>query len=250
MKTMTRILACAVATALLGVAAPASAKLTAAEAARLGADLTPVGAEKAGNKDGTIPAWTGGLCSPPAGWNAAQGYTDPFASDKVLFTITKANAAQYKDKLTPGTLAMLNKYDTFKMNVYTTRRTACLPQEAYDVIKEMATQIDLNGFGFTGGFSYTPFPIPKNGLEAIWNHVPRYLGGGVERQFNAFPVRSSGDYYKIGTEERRVFFRNLDQPKDNLLGVFMSRFLAPATLEGTVFLVHEPIDQVKETRSA
>jgi Protein of unknown function (DUF1329) len=250
MKTMTRILACAVAAALLGVAAPASAKLTAAEAARLGADLTPVGAEKAGNSDGTIPAWTGGLCTPPAGWNAAQGYTDPFASDKVLFTITKANAAQYKDKLTPGTLAMLNKYETFKMNVYTTRRTACLPQEAYDVIKQMATQIDLNGFGFTGGFSYTPFPIPKNGLEAIWNHVPRYLGGGVDRQFNAFPVRASGDYYKIGTEERRVFFRNLDQPKDNLLGVFMSRFLAPATLEGTVFLVHEPIDQVKETRSA
>ena len=67
MKTMTRILASAVAAALLGVAAPASAKLTDAEAARLGADLTPVGAEKAGNKDGTIPAWTGGLCSPPAG---------------------------------------------------------------------------------------------------------------------------------------------------------------------------------------
>ena len=250
MKTMTKILASAVAAALLGVAAPASAKLTEAEAARLGADLTPMGAEKAGNKDGTIPAWTGGLCSPPAGWTAAQGYTDPFASDKVLFTITKANAAQYKDKLTPGTLAMLNKYDNFKMNVYQTRRTACLPQEAYDVIKSMATKIDLQGFGFVGGFSYAPFPIPKNGMEAIWNHVPRYLGGGVVRQFNAFPVRANGDYYKIATEERRVFFRNLDQPKDNLLGVFMSRFLAPATLEGTVFLVHEPIDQVKETRSA
>jgi len=84
-------------------------------------------------------------------------------------------------------------------------------------------------------------------MEAIWNHVPRYLGGGVVRQFNAFPVRANGDFYKIATEERRVFFRNLDQPKDNLLGVFMSRFLAPATLEGTVFLVHEPIDQVMET---
>ena len=251
MKTLNRILTTALAVAgLLGTALPAHAKLTADEAARLGADLTPMGAEKAGNKDGTIPAWTGGLCAPPAGWTAAKGYVDPFASDKVQFTITKANAGQYKDKVTPGMQAMLDKYPEFKMNVYQTRRTACLPQEAYDVIKEMATQIDPNGFGFTGGFSYTPFPIPKSGLEAIWNHVPRYLGGGVERQFNAFPVRSSGDYYKIGTEERRVFFRNLDQPKDNLLGVFMSRFLAPATLEGTVFLVHEPIDQVKETRSA
>src|SRR5512137_1655151 len=250
MKNTTKILASAVAAALLGMGAPASAKLTDAEVARLGADLTPVGAEKAGNKDGTIPAWTGGLCAPPAGWTPAQGYVDPFAGDKVLFTITKANAAQYKDKLTPGTLAMLNKYDNFKMNVYQTRRTACLPQDAYDVIKSMSTKIDLQGFGFTGGFSYAPFPIPKNGLEAIWNHVPRYLGGGVLRQFNTFPVRGNGDYYKIATEERRVFFANLDQSKDNLLGVFMSRFLAPATLEGTVFLVHEPIDQVKEGRSA
>jgi hypothetical protein len=250
MKHFERMLALAISAVLLGVAAPASAKLSEAEAARLGADLTPLGAEKAGNKDGTIPAWNGGLCQPPAGWSAAQGYVDPFAGDKVLFTITKANAAQYKDKLTPGTLALLNRYDNFKINVYPTHRTACLPQEAYDVIKSMATKIDLQGFGFTGGFSYAPFPIPKNGLEAIWNHVPRYLGGGVTRQFNTFPVRANGDYYKIATEERRVFFRNLDQPKDNLLGVFMSRFLAPATLEGTVFLVHEPIDQVQEGRSA
>src|SRR5512139_3438879 len=132
MKTMTKILASAVAAALLGAAAPASAKLSDAEIARLGADLTPVGAEKAGNKDGTIPAWTGGLCSAPAGWSPAKGYVDPFAGDKVKFTITKANAAQYKDKLTPGTLAMLDKYDNFKMNVYETRRTACYPQAVYD----------------------------------------------------------------------------------------------------------------------
>jgi hypothetical protein len=45
----------------------AAAAPTAAEIARLGKDLTPVGAEKAGNKDGSIPEWTGGLCKPPAG---------------------------------------------------------------------------------------------------------------------------------------------------------------------------------------
>jgi hypothetical protein len=247
---MTRIVATAVAAARVGIAAPAPAERTADQAPRHGADQTPGGGEKAGNKDGTIPAWSGGLCSPPSGWTPAQGYVDPFASDKVLFTITKANAAQYKDKLTPGALAMLEKYDTFKMPVYQTRRTACHPQEVADLIKDMSTKIELQGFGFTGGFSYTPFPIPKNGLEAIWNHVPRYLGGGVKRQYNSFPVRANGDYYKITTEERRVFFRNLDQLQENLLGVYSARFLAPATLEGTVFLVHEPIDQAKQTRSA
>ena len=250
MKNTTKILATAVAAALLGMAAPASAKLTDAEVARLGADLTPVGAEKAGNKDGTIPAWTGGLCEPPAGWTPAQGYIDPFASDKVLFTITKANAAQYKDKLTVGTLAMLDKYPEFKMNVYQTRRTACYPQAVYDEVRTISPKIELQGFGIAGGRSAVPFPIPKSGMEVIWNHQQRYLGGGVDREYNSFPVRANGDSYKIGAHEYRIFNQNLDQPQDNLLLGFLSYFTAPATLEGTVFLVHEPLDQVKQARSA
>jgi hypothetical protein len=57
MKILNRILASAIAAAsLLAVTLPAQAKMSAADAARLGADLTPMGAEKAGNKDGTIPA--------------------------------------------------------------------------------------------------------------------------------------------------------------------------------------------------
>ena len=251
MKTMTRVLASAVAVALLGAAAPASAALSAAEIARLGADLTPIGAEKAGNKDGTIPAWTGGLCAPPAGWTAAQGYTDPFASDKVLFTITKANAAQYKDKLAPGVLAMLSKYDNFKMNVYPTHRTACYPQEVYDNVKAQAGKVELQGFGIANrGPSTVPFPIPKSGMEAIWNHTMRYLGGGISRDYNSFPVRANGDFYKIGVHEYRIFNQNMDPPQDNLLLGFLSFFTSPATLEGTVFLVHEPVDQVKQSRSA
>jgi len=249
--TMTsKVIAGAVAALLVGVGAPASAKLTDAEVARLGADLTPMGAEKAGNKDGTIPAWSGGLCAPPSGWNASDGYIDPFPGDKPKFTITKANAAQYKDKLTPGTLALLNKYDAFKMNVYETRRTACYPDDVYAEVKSMAGKLDLQGFGISGGRSAVPFPIPKNGLEVMWNHQQRYLGGGLEREYNSFPVRGNGDYYKIGSHEYRIFNANLDQPQDNLLLAFLSWFTAPATLEGTVFLVHEPLDQVKTVRSA
>ena len=85
MKTINAVLASAVAAVgLMGTALPAYAKLTAAEAARLGADLTPMGAEKAGNKDGTIPAWTGGVCSPPAGFNAASGYATTTAANSQL----------------------------------------------------------------------------------------------------------------------------------------------------------------------
>jgi len=117
-------------------------------------------------------------------------------------------------------------------------------------VKSMAGKLDLQGFGISGGRSAVPFPIPKSGMEAIWNHTLRYLGGGFEREYNSFPVRSSGDFYKIGAHEYRIFNANLDQPQDNLLLGFLSYFTSPATLEGTVFLVHEPLDQVKTSRSA
>ncbi len=57
-------------------AAPSSglahAAVTAEEAKKLGTTLTPIGAEKAGNKAGTIPAYTGGLTTPPAGFKAGR----------------------------------------------------------------------------------------------------------------------------------------------------------------------------------
>lgn len=80
----------------------ALAATSAQELARLGNDATPVGAEKAGNKDGTIPAWDGGIVKAPAGFNPDAGHLDPFAGEKPAYTITGANMAQYKDKLTPG----------------------------------------------------------------------------------------------------------------------------------------------------
>ena len=245
------VLAVALAGLAIAASAPAQARLSEAEVARLGADLTPVGAEKAGNKDGTIPAWNGGLTAPPSGWTAAQGYVDPFASDQVKFTISAANADQYKANLSAGTLAMLKKYDNFKMPVYETRRTAAYPQAVYDAVKAQADKVELAGFGVNNlGGTSVPFPIPKSGLEAIWNHTLRYLGGGVDRNYASFPVRANGDYYKIGVREYRIFNANLDQPQDNLLLGFLSYFTAPATLEGTVFLVHEPVDQVKQQRAA
>jgi hypothetical protein len=252
MNAMSKIVAsAAAAVCLCAVALPAAARLTDAEAARLGQDLTPVGAEKAANNDGTIPAWTGGLTAPPAGWKPEMGYIDPFPEDKVLFTITGQNADQYKDKLTPGLLALLKKYPNFKMPVYQTRRTAAYPKDVTDRAKAESTKIELQGFGVTGRTRSTvPFPIPKSGLEAIWNDDLRYLGGGFDRTYNAFPVRGNGDYYKVGFRELRIFNENLDEPQPNRLLNFLGSFTAPATLEGTVFLVLEPVDQVKETRSA
>ena len=102
------------------VAWPAWAGVTAQEAARLNSELTPFGAEKAGNKDGTIPAWTGGFTGAIAGETPAKR-GDPFKDEKPLLTITAQNMAQHADKLSEGVQAMLKKYpDSFKVNVYKT----------------------------------------------------------------------------------------------------------------------------------
>jgi hypothetical protein len=181
---------------------------------RLDRDLTPVGAERAGNADGSIPAWDGGLTKPPSGWTAAAGYVDPFPDDQPLFTITVDNAAQYSAKLTAGQAALLAKYPEYRIRVYPTRRSAVLATSVTDRVRAQAANARLRGFGLqdTGG-STTPFPIPQSGLEVIWNHLLRYLGGGVIRAGHSFPVRSNGDYYKIGFRSTRIYAGNIDKPE-------------------------------------
>src|SRR5213080_249552 len=114
------------------LASSVMAAVTPEEAAQLGTTLTPLGGEKAGNANGSIPAWTGGLKPDAAAFtNGFLG--DPFAAEKPLFTITATDAEQYKDKLTPGQMAMLKRYpDSYKIPVYTSHRTAANPQEIYD----------------------------------------------------------------------------------------------------------------------
>ena len=80
-------------------AAPVVAELPASEIAKLGNALTPLGGEKAANAAGTIPAWTGGITRPVAGYKPGSFYPDPFKDDKPTMTITGANADQYRAQL-------------------------------------------------------------------------------------------------------------------------------------------------------
>jgi hypothetical protein len=83
------------------MSASAVAAVSPEEAAQLGSSLTPVGAAKAGNKDGTIPQWTGGLTTIPAGFKPGDSVRpDPYASDKPRLVVTGQDADQYKDQLT------------------------------------------------------------------------------------------------------------------------------------------------------
>ena len=123
----------------------ARAAVSAADAERLGADLTPLGGEKAGNAAGTIPAWDGGITSAAkAGFpdfKPGGHHPDPYASDKPLFTITAANMSQYADKLTEGHKALLNTYKDYFLKVYPSHRSAASPQRIWQTINGQPTRL-------------------------------------------------------------------------------------------------------------
>ena len=241
---------------LMTAVSAVQAKITAEQAATLGGDtLTPIGAERAGNKEGTIPAWDGGLKEFPAGYEVGDRLVDPYSADQPLFTITAENYEQYSKNLSPGQVALIKRYpDTFNMRVYPTRRSARLPDSEYALIKEGATATDTvsGGNGLVNFKATVPFPIPANGLEAVWNHIVRYRTAlAFERSYTQIPAQANGNFAPVLFQETTLFAGRVpDNPYPNRLFVFLQRIMAPARLEGDVLLVHENIDQIKEPRSA
>jgi len=240
------------------IASPAFAKVSADQADQLGKTLTPLGAIKAGNKAGTIPAWTGGLNSSNSNKSADSGRPDNvFTNDKPLFEITQANLAQYKDNLSPGQLAMFAKHSDYKMPIYQSRRSAAYPENLYPVVKKNATNAELvqGGDGIENFNVAIPFPIPQNGVEVIWNHITRYRGGAAERTGSVMPVQSDGSFNTVKISDKLVWPEYLvggrnDKKDNNVLFYYLQQITAPARLTGTSLLVHETIDQVKEARRA
>jgi hypothetical protein len=242
--------------ALLASTALATAALSPADVDRLGRDLTPLGAERAGNADGTIPAWDGGITTPPAGYKVGDHHPDPFPGDAPRFTITAANLAQYRDQLSAGHVALLEAYPTYKLVVYPTRRTASVPQRIYDATRQIATTAHLtnNGAGVGGAIAGIPFPLPSSGLEVIWNHLLRYRGDAAVRYIGQAAPQRNGSYALVQFQDEFLF--NYARPEltpeqlENTLVYFKQATLAPARLAGSVLVVHETLDQVKEERRA
>jgi hypothetical protein len=238
-------------------AASVMAAVSPDEAAKLGTTLTPFGAEKAGNAEGTIPAWTGGLAVDAGAVDGGGFLANPFAGEKPLFTITAQNADQYKDKLTPGQLAMFKRYpETFRMPVYTTRRTVNMPAEVVEATKANALNTNMvqNGNGLENFKVANAFPIPKDGLEVIWNHITRYRGGSVKRTVTQATPQTNGSYSLVYFDDEFVFpskLKDYDASKpSNVLFYFKQKVTAPSRLAGNVLLVHETLDQIKEPRMA
>lgn len=246
--------------ALLGSALVAA--VSPEEAARLEKDLTPVGAERAGNAAGTIPAWTGGATEAPAGYTPGMHHPDPFGADQVQFTVTKDNLAQYKDQLTAGHIALLQLYPDYKLPVYPSRRSAAYPQPIYDATRKIATTAELgkdaNGVETANGVVHAvmgiPFPIPTKPTEVMWNHLLRFRGNSATRYISQAAPARGGDYTIVRFEEEFLFpyvqEGKTPETLDNIVYYFKQSVIAPARLAGSILLVHETLDQVKEARNA
>lgn len=216
-----------------------------ADIAKLGQSLTPVGAEKAGNKDGSIPAWTGGSMQAPAGWKVGTLRPNPYAAEKPLYSITATNAAQYAAKLSPGQMELLKTIKGYRMDVYPSHRSCGYPDIVYQRTKENAKIAKIAGDGFELGAatgSGFPFPIPGSGVEAMWNHKLRYEGQGrIEPNYTMLsPRKGSSDFLKL--EYTAKYLVPFQSPNTKTIadanGVefyFFQESTAPAALAGTLF---------------
>jgi len=215
------------------------------DASALGKELTPVGAERAGNKEGTIPKWEGGL--PKGKHKLDEARVDPFANEKPLFSIDASNVDKYKDKLSAGQIDLIKTRKGYRMDVYPTHRSCGYPESVYNQTKINATQAKLTSDGkdnlataVGGGF---PFPIPKNGAEAVWNHRLRWQGEGRSEHYQTNFINPDGSFYGLAQDQLTwtPFASAKAKSPEDVGGVQMKLLnmaTAPASRTGEVILAH------------
>jgi hypothetical protein len=240
----------AVAVVLAGLPAVSYAET----AADLGKSLTPMGAIRAGNADGTIPAWTGGIAAPPPGWHEGMQRPNPFANEKPLFSITAQNVGKYESKLAAGSAALVKTLPGYRLDVYPSHRTFAAPKFIYDAAIANATRAHLanDGQDVEGASLTVPFPIPHNGNEAMWNHILRWRGTEIVRNVVTAITTATGDY----TLERWLekIYLPYDIPGlDNTRkwdSMYWQEVTAPPRIAGLITMAISYVDPFEQPRAA
>jgi hypothetical protein len=247
-----RIIVAALASACIS---SALAAVSADEAKQLGTTLTAVGAEKAANKEGTIPEYTGGLTVAPAGFNKGDGVRpDPYAGDKPTLSITAKNAEQYAGKLTEATKALLKKYPGYRVDVYPTHRSAAFPKYVTDNTVKNATRAKSvsGGLATEGAIGGFPFPIPKTGNEAMWNHLTRFNGQSYQLNYKNINVDSSGRpvLATAGLITQEYPYYDPAKTATDTYYKLKVQYTGPARRAGEALMVIDPLNPVEKGRRA
>jgi hypothetical protein len=247
MKRYVRAVLTSAVTTCLAIANAGHAAVSAEEAAQLKGPLTPLGAEKAANKDGSIPAWTGGVTQ--SGTTGGKR-SDPFAGEKPLFSVTAQNVAQFADKLSDGQQAMFKKYPNYRIDVYKTHRTASAPQWVYDNTFKNATRARLakDGYSLEGAYGGIPFPIAKTGVEAMWNNNLAWKGEAFDLDFRIYITTADGQRVRASdsvlSDVYPYYFK--DGSPDKARGYYHRYRLTvngPPQKAGEAVILHDTLDQ-------
>ena len=258
MKTTMTVIPLAVS---LFMAGAALAKVPAAEAEKLGKELTCVGAEKAGSKDG-VPEFTGKWQGTPPGVqytpHVGQHPVDPYANEKPLFSITAENQAKYADKLSEGQKALFAKFPkTFRMDVYPGHRDFRLSDSACEVAMKNALNAEISdgGLGIKGAVKGAiPFPIPKNGQEALMNNMFPNRAFNEDKTTDFANVLSDGSI-SWGRQRNRNYGvvglpAEVGKPLEGIMAYSRTETLLPEREKGGVSVSSEPINFAQDKRLA
>ena len=237
--------------ALLGTSYVQAA--SSADLSKLGNELTPIGAEKAGNADGSIPAWSGGLIQAPAGWSRGKG--DPYASEKPLYSIDASNVAQYQKSLPEGQVALIKAYPGYRLDVYPTHRSCAIPAEVAERSKSFAGQARIGQDGWRleqAAGAAVPFPVPQTGIEVMWNYKLRYMAKGRRAQLS-FLLREKGGALTEVKQWAHEYYPYNDaavrDPGDTegIEAKLLYEVLSPSSRAGEMYLVHSFLDKTQSS---
>ncbi len=174
--------------------------------------LTPSGAEKSGNKDGSIPAGEG--AEPPLPgweWGKLRQAHWKYKDEKPLFTIDASNVDKYADKLSAGQVAMVKQAKGYKMDVFPSHRTCGVPDFVASNTRKNVGTAALNPDGWSlkdATVPGYPFPMPTSGVEAMWNAKMRYRGVGIDYKATitaVSPRRGSNEWIRADSEQTLFF---------------------------------------------
>lgn len=223
----------------------------AADVSDLGNSLTPVGAERAGNADGTIPAWTGGDVTPVPGWKTGDPRIDPYAGDAKLFSIDASNVDQYADKLSPGQVNIIKRYKGYRMDIYPTHRSCGYSQGIYDETKANVGRAKLSEKGGTlAGFGGFLFPLPQNGLQAIANYRTAFNGKYTHLKVHITTSQTGGGYVDtVGIIDTYApyYEKNAREIDNRYMTKFIYKLVEPAASMGSIIMTLQPYNNSNES---
>ena len=206
--------------------------------------LTPVGAERAGNADGTIPNWTGAVI--PA---------DADAHERPLLVIDRANVQQYAARLPEGALALFTKFPDYRLRIYPTHRTAVAPDWVYANVAQNAVRAHAApqgiAYGVAGAAGGIPFPLPRNGTEIVWNHLLAFWGTAREAHVATYIASGDGSIQQsAGYREITDFpyYGRAATPASIGPYYFKTRRVqdAPASRAGEAYVAWQPLNTAQD----